>query len=385
MKVTFISKEYPPNVYGGAGVHIRYLSEALSKIMEVEVRCFGDQNVKQPNLTVKGYKPSTELKATQNPKFNPAIDTITTDLKILCDGIDGDIVHSHTWYAHLGGFWAKLLYGMPFVATSHSLEPLRPWKEDQLGRAYHLSTWIEKTGLEGADAVIAVSNMMKADIAKLFTAPDERLHVIHNGVNLEKWNPTPISDALKKEWGIKDDYILFVGRPTPQKGMEYLVDAADQIDPGVQIVFGAVGADTKEYEDRMKEKVAKKKNILWINKLLKEEEYIQLYSSAKVFVCPSVYEPFGIINLEAMACATPVVATRTGGIVEVVVPEETGLLVEPRDAQQIADSVNRILKDPALAKKFGQNGRARVERQFSWTYIAEQTKKLYEQLLAKKR
>ena len=384
MKVTFISKEYPPYVYGGAGVHIRYLSEALSQIMEVEVRCFGDQDVKQPNLTVKGYKASSEIKATNSPKFNPAIDTITTDLKILCDGIDGDIVHSHTWYAHLGGFWAKLLYGMPFVATSHSLEPLRPWKEDQLGRAYHLSTWIEKTGLEGADAVIAVSNMMKADIAKLFATPDERLHVIHNGVNLDKWNPTPISDALKKEWGIKDDYILFVGRPTPQKGMEYLVDAADQIDPGVQIVFGAVGADTKEYEDRMKEKVAKKKNILWINKLLKEEEYIQLYSSAKVFVCPSVYEPFGIINLEAMACATPVVAAATGGIVEVVLPEQTGLLVEPRNSQQIADGVNRILKDPQLAKKLGENGRRRVEERFSWRYIAEQTKKLYEELLAKK-
>ncbi|MDI6642106.1 MAG: glycogen synthase [Elusimicrobiota bacterium] len=380
MKVTFIAREYPPYVYGGAGVHLRYLSENLSKLIEVEVRCFGDQDIKEKNLRVIGYKPQQDIK-TKEKKFQPAFDTITTNLKILADGINSDIVHTHTWYGHYGGFLAKLLYKIPFVATSHSLEPLRPWKEDQLGRAYHLSSWIEKVGLENADRVIAVSKVMKQDIQKFFNVKEENVVVIHNGIDLNKWKPTPISDSLKKRYSIKDDYILFVGRPTPQKGMEYLIDASDLIHQSVQIVFGAVGADTKEYEDRMKEKVKKKKNILWIHELLKEEEYVELYSSAKVFVCPSIYEPFGIINLEAMATQTPVVATKVGGILEVVVPNETGILVEPANPKQIADAVNELLRNDALRKKFGTAGRKRVEEFFSWEYIAFQTKKLYESLL----
>src|SRR3989339_167429 len=376
MKVTMIAKEYPPYIYGGAGVHLRYLAQELSKIMDVEVKCFGDQDL-TGNPTVKGFK-SLGFKSKNDSKFNPVFDTMTTNLSMIADGIDSDVVHTHTWYGHYAGFMAKKLYGIPFIATSHSLEPLRPWKIDQLGRGYQLSTWIEKLGIENADKIVAVSKMMKDDILKYYRIPEERVVVIHNGIDLNKWKQSPMTDSFKKEYGIKDNYILFIGRPTPQKGMEYLIDATDHIDSGIQIVFGAVGADTKEYEDRMKEKVRKKKNIIWINKFLKEEEYLQLYSSAKVFVCPSIYEPFGIINLEAMSCKTPVVASATGGILEVVLPEETGILVEPKNSKQIADSVNRLLKDDNLRKKLGENSRARVEKYFSWENIAGQTKKLYE-------
>lgn len=382
MKVTMLAKEYPPYVYGGAGVHLRYLAQELSKIMDVEVRCFGDQKsddrVGSPSankIKVRGYKGWEALKG---KKFSPTLETLSINLLTQIEEMNSDVVHSHTWYGHFGGLLAKTIYNIPFVATSHSLEPLRPWKEDQLGRGYQLSTWIEKTGLESADKVVAVSNLMKTDIMKLFNVPAEKIEVIHNGVDLNKWNPTPLNAALKKEYGIADDYILFVGRPTPQKGLEYLIDAADDIP--VQIVLGATGADTKEYEDRMTKKVEKKKNIVWIHKLLKEEEYIQLYTSAKVFVCPSIYEPFGIINLEAMATKTPVVAAATGGILEVVLPEETGLLVEPKNSKQISDAVNRLLKDEPLRKKMGIKGRERVEKYFSWEYIAKQTKNMYESL-----
>jgi len=378
MKVTFIAREYPPYVYGGAGVHLRYLARELSKIMDVEVRCFGDQDVKE-NVRVKGYQPWNKLKCVSEPKFNPVFDTFSTNLLMLCDNIDSEFVHTHTWYGHFAGFLAKNFYKKKFVATCHSLEPLRPWKKDQLSEAYNVSTWMEKTGIENADVIIAVSKLMKEDIVKHFNIQPEKVVVIHNGIDLEKWKYIPMDDFLKKEYAIKDDYILFIGRPTPQKGMEYLVDAADEIP--VQIVIGAVGADTKDYEVKMNEKVKKKKNILWIHKRLKEEEYVQLYSSAKVFVCPSVYEPFGIINLEAMACKTPVVASAVGGIKEVVIPEKTGILVEPSNPIQIAEAVNRLLRNEKLSKKFGENGRERVERYFSWSNIAEQTKKLYETLL----
>ncbi|MEW6558184.1 MAG: glycogen synthase [Elusimicrobiota bacterium] len=376
MKVTMMAREYPPYIYGGAGVHLRYLAQELSKIMDVEVRCFGDQKSDEQSLKVRGYKGWEALKG---KKFSPALDTISVNILSQLEEIDSDVVHTHTWYGHLGGLLTKILYDIPLVTTSHSLEPLRPWKEDQLGRGYQLSAWIEKIGLESADKVIAVSNLMKQDILKFFNVQPEKVEVIHNGIDLNKWKYTPLSDSLKKEYGIADDYILFVGRPTPQKGMEYLVKAADVIP--VQIVFGAAGADTKDYEERMTKEVEKKKNIVWIHKLLKEEEYVQLYSSAKVFVCPSIYEPFGIINLEAMACKTPVVASATGGILEVVIPEETGLLVEPKNPGQIAGAVNRLLKDEKLRKKFGEASRARVEKYFSWSYIAQQTKKLYENLI----
>ncbi|HAM37923.1 MAG TPA: glycogen synthase [Elusimicrobia bacterium] len=376
MKVTMLAKEFPPYVYGGAGVHLRYLAQELSKIMDVDIRCFGDQKSDDKSLKVRGYKGWDALKG---KKFSPTLETLSINLLSQMEEIDSDVVHTHTWYGHFGGLLTKILYDIPFVATSHSLEPLRPWKEDQLGHGYQLSTWIEKIGIESADKVIAVSNLMKQDILKFFNVKPEKIEVIYNGVDLNKWQQTPLNTSLKKEYGIADDYILFVGRPTPQKGMEYLIDASDDIP--CQIVLGATGADTKDYEEAMTKKVEKKKNIVWIHKLLKEEEYIQLYSSAKIFICPSIYEPFGIINLEAMACKTPVIASATGGILEVVIPEETGILVEPKNSKQIADAVNRLLKDESLRNKFGLNGRARVEKYFSWENIAKQTKKLYEGLI----
>jgi len=371
-----MAKEFPPCIYGGAGVHLKYLARELSKMMDVEVRCFGRQNTAQKTLRVKGYQGWSRLKG---ENFSPALETISINLVSNLVEIDSDIVHTHTWYGHFGGLIAKILYNIPLVTTCHSLEPLRPWKEEQLGRGYELSAWIEKTGIEQCDKIIAVSNLMKQDILKYFRVPEEKIVVIHNGIDLIKWNYKPLGNALQKEYGIEDNYVLFVGRPTPQKGLEYLVKASDDID--CQIVLAATGADTKDYEDRMEREIAKKKNIVWIRKLLKEEEYVQLYSSAQVFVCPSIYEPFGIINLEAMACRTPVVASATGGILEVVVPEETGLLVEPKNSQQLADCVNRLLRDELLRRKLGANGRRRVEKHFSWTYIAQQTKTLYQELI----
>ena len=379
MKVTFITKEYPPNVYGGAGVHIRELARCLAEMMEVEVRCFGDQRMEKGPVVVTGYQPSPKLHCEDQPKFDSLFNTIFTDLLILMDRIDADVVHTHTWYAHLAGFMASKLYRVPYVATSHSLEPLRPWKVDQLAEGYFVSAWIEKVGLENADRVVAVSGEMKQDIIDNFSVDPDKVVVIHNGIDLNIYKRRPLRPELREQYGIAEDYILFVGRPTAQKGMEYLIDAADDIP--VQVVFEAVGADTRDYEDRMMEKVKGKKNIVWIHESLGDENNVELYSSARVFVCPSVYEPFGIINLEAMACETPVVACAVGGIKEVVIPDETGLLVEPARADQIADAVNNLLANPELAATMGKNGRRRVEQSFSWEFIAEQTREMYEDLI----
>lgn len=383
MKVTFITREYPPNVYGGAGVHIRELSRCLAKVMEVDLRCFGEQEVQNGSLTVTGYQPRPKLHCADQPKFDSLFNTLFTDLLLLMNRIDADVVHTHTWYAHLAGFWARMLYNVPHVATSHSLEPLRPWKFEQLAEGYCVSAWIEKVGLENADRVVAVSKMMKEDILNNFSVDPEKVVVIHNGIDLETWSRRPLSGELRERYGIAEDYVLFVGRPTAQKGMEYLIDAADDIP--VQVVLEAVGADTKDYENRMMEKVKGKKNIVWIRENLGDAKNVELYSSARVFICPSVYEPFGIINLEAMACETPVVASAVGGIPEVVVPEETGLLVEPADSGQLAAAVNRLLENPALAVAMGKKGRRRVEEKFSWDSIAARTRDMYRELLDEKR
>lgn len=379
MKVTFITKEYPPNVYGGAGVHIRELARCLADMMDVDVRCFGNQRLKKGKLEVSGYQPEPKLHCKDQPKFDSLFNTIFTDLLILMDRIDADVVHTHTWYAHLAGFLASKLYQVPYVATSHSLEPLRPWKEEQLAEGYYVSTWIEKVGLENADRVVAVSRMMKEDILNNFSVDPDRVVVIHNGIDLNVYKYRPLRPEIREEYGIDEDYVLFVGRPTAQKGMEHLIDAADDIP--VQVVFEAIGADTKDYEARMMDKVKGKKNIVWIHENLGDEKNVELYSSARVFVCPSVYEPFGIINLEAMACDTPVVASAVGGIKEVVVPDETGLLVEPGNPAQIAKAVNSLLANPELASYMGKNGRRRVEKYFSWESIAKQTRQMYSELL----
>jgi glycogen synthase len=381
LKVTFVTKEYPPYIYGGAGVHIKYLSQELSKLMQVEVRCFGDQQNKTKNLVVKGFQEWELLKKVKE-KHSSVLATFSTDLAIANEVVDSDIVHTHTWYSSFAGYLIKKLYNIPLVVTCHSLEPLRPWKVDQIGLGYDLSVWVEKLAVENADKVIAVSQDMKKDVLKYFNVKEKNVEVIHNGIDLKKWKRLN-SRNVQKKYGITQDYILFVGRTTKQKGIEVLINAADYIDKKVKIVICTTGADTKEYLVEVEKLAKSKKNIVWINEMLKEEECMELYSGAKVFVCPSIYEPFGIINLEAMICGTPVVASAVGGIKEIVVHNETGFLIPAGNPKLIAKYVNILLKNDSLAKKFGQKGKQRVEKYFGWDYIAKKTKKLYEKIVLK--
>jgi len=315
------------------------------------------------------------------------------------DNLDASVVHSHTWYVQFAGFLAKKLWGVPFVLTTHSLEPLRPWKVEQLGNAYHLSTWIENNGITQADAVIAVSQETRNDVLRCFPTVDpQKVHVIHNGIDLQQYRKNPDVDALVKR-GVDPEqpFVLFVGRITRQKGIIHLVNAIPHIDPAIQVVICAGAPDTPEIGREMSEGVdavsAGRPGVIWIREMLPREEVIQFYSHAAVFCCPSVYEPFGIINLEAMACETAVVASAVGGIPEVVIPGETGLLVElqlqpgtfnPADAPEfssdLAAAINRVALDPALRRIFGQNGRRRVEAHFSWRAIAGRTLDLYRSL-----
>jgi starch synthase len=265
----------------------------------------------------------------------------------------------------------------------HSLEPLRPWKEEQLGRSYHLTTWVEKVALEGADRVVAVSENSKGEILENFAVDPARLRVIHNGIDLEVWRPRD-SEETRRAWEIEGDYILFVGRTSRQKGMVHLIDAMKMVDPGVRLVCCTSAPDTPEIEQEIADKIAQEPRVLWINTLLREEQYIELYTHATVFACPSVYEPFGIINLEAMACETPVVASAVGGIKEVVVPEQTGYLVPPADPAALAEHINKILRDRGMARRMGLAGRKRVEDHFSWASIADKTQAMYEELVAER-
>jgi starch synthase len=398
-KVALFTNEYPPNVYGGAGVHVEYLSRELSGLVPVEVRCFGDQDEQNPNLRVKGYGPWTEAKKNTDMRFSGALDAMYRNLAMAKDNLDASIVHAHTWYVQFAGFMAKKLWGIPFVLTTHSLEPLRPWKVEQLGNAYHLSSWIEDNGIKEADAVIAVSQETRNDVLRCFPAVDpKKVHVIHNGIDLQQYRKNPSVDALIKR-GVDPTkpFVLFVGRVTRQKGIIHLVNAIPAIDPAIQVVLCAGAPDTPEIGKEMAEGVeavsAGRPGIIWIREMLPREDVIQFYSNAAAFCCPSVYEPFGIINLEAMACETAVVASAVGGIPEVVVPEETGLLVDlklkqgtfdPLDpskfSSDLATAINRVALDPDLREKFGHNGRRRVEDHFGWTAIAHQTLDLYRSL-----
>jgi glycogen synthase len=380
MKVCFITREYPPHVYGGAGVHIANLARQLAQVMDVEVRCFGDQDLTESHLRVRGYQAWDRMCEGAEKKFNVTLGTFSTALSILRDPINADLVHGHTWYASMAGFMAKVLYDIPFVATVHSLEPLRPWKEEQLGRSYHLSAWIERIALEVADRVVAVSTQSKGEILAHFNIPPERVVVIHNGIDLQTWKHSSAT-ATRQAYGIEGDYILFVGRASRQKGMVHLLEAMKHVDPGVRLVCCTSAADTPEVEEEIAAKVKKTPRCLWIKTRLPEKQYIELYSNCTVFACPSVYEPFGIINLEAMACERPVVASVVGGIPEVVVPGKTGLLVPPADPRALADALNRILRDRGLAHQMGLAGRRRVEEHFSWTSIAAKTRRMYEELL----
>ena len=400
MKVLFYTREFPPYVYGGAGVHVEYLAAELAKLMEVEVRSFGDQDEKTGNLTIKGFPFENAAFDNTNEKLKAVLKTLNTCIQMNADNIDADIVHCHTWYAQFAGIIAKLCYGIPLVITTHSLEPLRPWKREQLGRGYDASSWVEKTAIEMADAIIAVSNETKEDVLKYFDVDEEKIKVIYNGINLKEYVVTKEATALDR-YGIdrSKPYVLFVGRITKQKGIIHLVNAIKYIDRDTQIILCAGAPDTpeiaKEMEDSVNEVKKTRENVIWIKKMLDKEEVIQLYSHADVFCCPSIYEPFGIINIEAMACETAVVASAVGGIKEVVVDGETGILVpleqqdtapfEPIDpdkfAKDLANGVNRIISDRELMKTMAKNGRRRVEETFDWEAIAKQVESLYKSLI----
>ena len=400
MKTLFFTREYPPYVYGGAGVHVEYLASELAKLMEVEVRSFGDQIANQNHLTIKGYPFEDPDFNHSDGKLKAVLQTLNTSILMNADTVDADIVHCHTWYAQFAGVIAKLCYGIPLVITTHSLEPLRPWKREQLGRGYDASSWIEKTAIEMADAIIAVSEETKQDVLKYFNVKEDKIKVIYNGINLQEYVRTSEISALEK-YGVDRNkpYVLFVGRITRQKGIIHLVNAIKYIDPETQIVLCAGAPDTKEIGEEMKNSVNEVKknrdNVIWIAEMLPKNEVIQLYSHADVFCCPSIYEPFGIINIEAMACETAVVASAVGGIKEVVVDGETGVLVpleqhtvapfEPIDpdkfSKDLAEGINKVVRDKNLNEHMAKNGRKRVEAFFDWAAIARQVEQLYKSLI----
>jgi glycogen synthase len=400
LRVGIMTREYPPNVYGGAGVHVEYLSRELARLIEVEVHCWGQQNSDQGNLHVRGDQPWPLIAERTEEKFRTALETFSLNLLQMTTLSAIDIVHTHTWYVSMAGFLAKKLYKVPFVLTTHSLEPLRAWKSEQLGSGYAMSSWMERTAILDADAVIAVSQGTRKDILRAYPDIDpSRIHVIYNGIDLDEYRQVHANDALAR-YGVdtRRPYVLFVGRITRQKGVTHLVDAIPHLPPDTQVVLCAGAPDTPEIAAEMRAKIDRAKtdhpHIIWIEKMLTKPEAIQLYSHAAVFCCPSVYEPFGIINLEAMACRAPVVASATGGILEVVVDGETGYLVpfeqdpvtsfplQPEKfSRDLAAKITELLGDPARAKRFGEAGRKRVEQTFSWTAIATQTIELYKELL----
>lgn len=403
MRVGIFTREYPPYVYGGAGVHVEYLARELAKKIEVEVHCWGDQNLDRGNLHVRGNEPWSEISNGTTAKFKGALEALSLNLTQIKALAGVDIVHTHTWYVAMAGFLAKKLYSVPFVMTTHSLEPLRAWKSEQLGTGYAMSAWMERTAILDADAVVAVSNGTREDILRVYPIPPERVHVIYNGIDLEQYRYTSDTTALAT-YGVdvSSPYVLFVGRITRQKGVIHLVEAIKYLPPRTQVVLCAGAPDTPEIAEEMRQKVeharAKGARVVWIEKMLTRPEVIQLYSHARVFCCPSVYEPFGIINLEAMACGTAVVASATGGIKEVVVDSETGYLVpfdaDPvtgfpahpdRFAKALGARISELLADPAKCKRFGEAGRKRVEQKFSWTAIADQTIDLYRELIAQRK
>ena len=443
MRVGLMTREYPPYVYGGAGVHVEYLSREMAKAIEVDVYAWGEtpdasslKDTKLPhdaNLHLHFQEPWPLISHGTDAKFKGALEALSLNLLQNLHLEKIDVIHTHTWYVAMAGFWAKKLYGIPFVLTTHSLEPLRAWKAEQLGTGYALSSWMERTAIMDADAIVAVSNGTKADIVKAYPDVDaSRIHVIYNGIDLGQYQYTPHQEALLK-YGVDPmkPYVLFVGRITRQKGVTHLVDAIRYLPPGTQVVLCAGAPDTPEIAEEMRAKVeAVRKhtpgsqaamvavesdgvqnppghaiatgdpgglghNIVWIEQMVTKEEAIELYSHCAVFCCPSVYEPFGIINLEAMACRAPVVASAVGGILEVVVDGDTGYLVpfaadavtgfptEPEQfSRDLASRITIFLDDPARAKAMGEEGRKRAEEHFSWAAIAAQTVELYRGLLA---
>jgi starch synthase len=401
LRVALLTREYPPDVYGGAGVHVEYLARELARLVDVTVHCWGDDRPAGApgDPMVVAHRAWDALRG--DASHLAALQAMSIDLTMAA-GVEGSsLVHSHTWYAQFGGHLAKLIHGIPAVCTVHSLEPMRPWKEEQLGGGYAVSSLCERVSLEAADAIVAVSSEMRRDVLDCYPAIDPgRVHVVYNGIDAEEYRPDPGTDALERH-GIDParPSVIFVGRITRQKGLTHLCDAALEIDPAAQLVLCAGAPDTPEIGAEIAAKVehvrAERGNVVWLEEMLPKREVIQLLSHATVFVCPSIYEPLGIVNLEAMACETAVVATRTGGIPEVVEDGVTGLLVpfDPRDdgsrepvdperfAHDIAVRVNELVGDPGRAVEMGRAGRRRAVEHFSWRTIAEQTVDLYRSLL----
>ncbi len=394
MRILLLTNEYPPHVYGGAGVHVEYLTRELCRqeggAHEVSVLCFGDQDLREANLTVRGVA-APAADAPQQARHAKLFDTLGRNLVMAAAVSGADIIHCHTWYSHWAGCLLKQLTGARLVLTTHSLEPHRPWKAEQLGTAYRASTWIEKTAYENADGVVAVSPQMREDVLKLYDVDPDRVHVIPNGIDPDEYRPT-FDEAVLRGYGIDParPYVLFVGRITRQKGIIHLVDALHHLIPGTQVVLAAGAPDTPDIEREMTEKVEEARQstscrLVWIRAMMPRAHLVVAYSHAALFVCPSVYEPFGIINLEAMACGTAVVATSVGGIPTVVSHGETGLLVplanDPAELSlALAEAINTLMQDTSRRDAFARQGRLRVKEHFSWRAIAARTLELYRRL-----
>jgi len=377
LRVALLTREYPPEVYGGAGVHVTYLARELASLVDVTVHC---QGADRPDAVA--HRPWDLLAGA-----NQALQVVSADLSMAAAAGSAQLVHSHTWYANLGGHLASMLYGIPHVMTMHSLEALRPWKAEQLGGGYQVSTWCERTSAASAAAVVAVSDGMRADILSAY--PEiraERVRVIRNGIDTDEYRPDPGTDVLER-YGVDlaRPYVIFVGRITRQKGVPVLLRAASRLIPEAQLVLLAGAADTPEQLAEVTELVdglrATRSGVIWIPEMLPKPEVIQFLTHATVFAIPSIYEPLGIVNLEAMACGTAVAGSRTGGIPEVVADGETGLLVPPDDPPALAEALNALLRDPARARAMGQAGRKRAIAEFGWPAIAAQTADLYAELV----
>ena len=393
-----MTREYPPDVYGGAGVHVEYMARELARRAEVTVHCWGAERPAGDGPPVVAYRPWEALAGEQ--PHAAALQALSIDLAMAAGVAGADLVHSHTWYANLGGHLAKLVHDVPHVATVHSLEPMRPWKREQLGGGYALSSFAERTALEAADAIVAVSREHLREILACYPAIDPaRASVIYNGIDAEEYRPDPAVDVLERH-GVDPSRpsVVFVGRITMQKGLTHLLDAALELDPAAQLVLCAGAPDTPELASEIEAKMARVRSVrgdvVWIEQMLPKAEVIQILSHATVFVCPSIYEPMGIVNLEAMACEAAVVATAVGGIPEVVEDGVTGLLVpyeagpggdpvEPAAlARDLAARLNELVADPARARAMGLAGRARAVERFGWDVAAAETMLLYERLLA---
>ena len=404
MRIAILTNEYPPHIYGGAGVHVEYLVKELLKVdggaHEVRVCCFGDQREERDGLSVRGVEAGADLPAT-DPRHARFFETLLRNVRMAGLVSDVDIVHCHTWYAHFAGCLIRQLAGARLALTTHSLEPHRPWKVEQLGSAYHASSWIEETAYRNADGVVAVSESMRRDVMALYEVSENKVRVIPNGIDPDEYRPVDRPEILRKH-GVDPakPFVLFVGRITRQKGIVHLVNAIEYLREGTQVVLCAGAPDTDDIAREMEEAVAAaraagRRDLVWIADMLPRDEIIALYGAAAVFACPSVYEPFGIINLEAMACETAVVASAVGGIPGIVAEGETGTLVpfearsaadfEPKDtdrfSRDLAAAVNRLMDDEELRRRMGAAGRRRVAERYSWRSVAERTVRFYEELL----